>query len=242
MRDQDVITQLVDLHDHIQPPAAPADEDVRRGQRLVRRRRLVSATAVAAVVVLGVGIAQISLSDGERGLEPAPAPSPTVAPDPPDQSPGDDDAFAADLRAIVAQVPAWSVPDTQEMFHNSRCAGDWSTAASGASGGNFDVQTNGAQGQVWHEMIGFPSEAVASDAVDQLVENLTSCRTVTWQTREIGRTGAVLASSADGLLWLHQYGAGLSILSVATTDGPPPRGVQNEVAELMSAYVRIADN
>ena len=28
MRDQDVITQLVDLHDHIQPPAAPADEDV----------------------------------------------------------------------------------------------------------------------------------------------------------------------------------------------------------------------
>jgi hypothetical protein len=56
MKDQDVITRLVELHDHIHVPTTPAGEDTLRGERLVRRRRTVSFAAVAAAVVLTVGV------------------------------------------------------------------------------------------------------------------------------------------------------------------------------------------
>ena len=167
MRDRDVITRLVELHDHIQAPGTPPTEDVLRGERRVRRRRTVSAVVVAAAVVLAVGIAQPWLSDGPRDVQPAPAPSPTVASDPAEGSPGDDELFATELRKIVAQVPDWSVADAQELLLNTPCAGSWSSAATGFSGGNFDVRTNGEAGQVWHARMGFPSEAEASDAIDR---------------------------------------------------------------------------
>lgn len=233
MRDQDVITLLAELHDHIQAPATPVGEAALRGRRLVRRRRTVSVAAVAAAVVLAVGVAQSSLSDGRRDLQPAPASSLPAPSDPAEASPSNGEIFETEFREIVARVPGWSIADTQPMFNNAPCAGNWSSAATGAGGGNFDVSTNGEPGQVWAESIRFPSAAEASDAVDRLAENLASCKTVAWQAEPIAQTGAVLVSSADGLIWVHQNGEELSILEVATTDGPPPLGVQVEVADLM---------
>lgn len=236
MRDQDVITRLVDFHDHIQAPATPAAEDTHRGERLVRRRRTASVAAVAAAVVLAVGTAQASLSNGQHDLQPAPAPSSPAPSDRAEASPDDDEIFETELRKIVAQVPDWSIANIQPMFNNAPCAGHWSSASTGSGGGNFDVWTSGQVGQVWHQVMGFPSAAEASDAVDRLVDNLASCTTVAWQTQPIAHTGAVLASSADGLMWIHQNGEELSILEAATTDGPPPLAVQIEVADLMSEF------
>jgi hypothetical protein len=234
MRDRDVITRLVELHDHIQAPGTSAAEDAVRGERRVRRRRTVSAVVVAAAVVLAVGIAQAWVSDGPRDVQPAPAPSPTVASDPAEESLQDDELFASELRRIVAQVPGWSIADAQELLLSAPCAGSWSSAATGFSGGNFDVRTNGEAGQVWHGRMGFPSAAEASHAIDRLVDNLASCTTVAWQTRPIAGAGSVLASSPDGLAWIHQDGEGVSILEMVTTDGPPPLGVQVEIADLLA--------
>lgn len=231
MRDQDVITRLVELHDRIQAPFTPAGEDAIRGKRLVRRRRASSIVAAAAAVVVAVGIVQ---SDGRRDLQPAPAPSLPAPSDPAEASP-DGVVFETELRKIVARVPDWSIANTQRMFTNEPCAGDWSLAAGGFGGGNIDVRTNGELGQVWHEVMGFSSAADAAESVDRLVENLTSCKTVAWRTQPIAQTGALLAFSADGLIWVQQNGDELSILQAATTDGPPPLDVQGEIADLMSS-------
>lgn len=244
MRDQDVISRLAEFHDHIQAPAAVAREDVLRGQRLLRRRRTVSvaaAAAAAAAVVVAVGIAQASLSDDQSELQPAPAPTLPAPSDPGERSPDFDmtfEAFEREVRKIVARVPDWSIANSQRIFTSEPCAGDWSPAGTGWSGGNFDVRTNGELGQVWHDLTGFPSAALASDAVDRLIENLASCKTVAWESRPIAQTGAVLASSADGLIWVQQNGKELSILHAVTTDGPPPLDVQVEIADLMSSNLK----
>lgn len=235
MRDQDVITRLVELHDHIQPPVTPAGEDALRGERLVRRRRTVSVAAVAAALVMAVGVVQASLSDGQRELQPAPAPSLPSPSESAAPSPDNGDVFAAEFRKIVARVPGWSIADTDPTLDIGPCAGDWLSQTTGSGGGNFDVSTNGRPGQVWHERKGFPSAASAADAVDRLVGNLASCTTAAWQTEPIARTGAVLVSSADGLMWVQKSGDGLSTLEVATTDGPPPLDVQVEIADLMGS-------
>ena len=80
MIDDDVISRLVELHDHIRVPATPPREDALRGERLVRRRRAASALAAGAAVVLTVGVAQVVLSGGRGSQEPAPQPSPTGPP------------------------------------------------------------------------------------------------------------------------------------------------------------------
>ena len=235
MIEDDVITRLVELHDHIQAPATPAGEDALRGERLVRRRRTVSFAAVAAAVVLTAGLVQAALPDGSGELQPAPAPTFPAPSDPvgPLRVPGD--PFATEFNKIVWQVPDWSIADVQEIFHNGPCAGDWSSSGVGGSGGNFDVRTNGELGQVWGDMIRFPSAAQASAAVDRLVKGLASCEEVTWQVQPIARTGAVMAFSADGLIWVQQRGTSISTLSAVTNDGPPPQDVQVEIADLMSS-------
>ena len=238
MRDQDVITRLVELHDHIHAPATPAGEDTLRGERLVRRRRTVSVAAVAAAVVLTVGLVQASLSDDSSELQPTPAPSSPSPSDSVEPLRIEGDPFATEFNKIVAQVPDWSIADIQEMFTNEPCAGDWSLTAGGFSGGNFDVRTNGERGQVWHTGIGFPSAAQASAAVDRLVKNLASCEEVAWQTQPIAQTGAVLASSAHGLVWIQQNGKELSTLDAVTNDGPPPLAIQVEIADLMRSDLR----
>jgi hypothetical protein len=151
----------------------------------------------------------------------------------------DGDRFATEFNKVVAQVPDWAIADIQEMFHSSPCAGDWSSAAGGAGGGSFDVRTNGQDGQVWHEEMGFQSTTKASEAVERLKENLTSCTFVDWQAWPVAQAGTVLASSDQGLLWVHHRGKGLSILSAVTDDGPPPLDVQVEIADLMSSSLAI---
>ena len=238
MRDQDVITRLVELHDHIHAPATPAGEDTLRGERLVRRRRTVSVAAVAAAVVLTVGLVQASLLNDPSELQPTPAPSSPAPSDSVEPLRIEGDPFATEFNKIVAQVPDWSIADIQEMFTTEPCAGDWSSTARGAGGGNFDVRTNGEPGQVWHIARGFPSAAQASAAVDRLVRNLASCNEVAWQTQPIAQTGAVLASSALGLVWIHQNGKELSTLDAVTNDGPPPLAIQVKIADLMRSDLR----
>ncbi len=80
--EDDIITRLVELHDHIHAPATAPRHDALRGKRLVRRRRTLSALAASAVVVLTVGIAQAVLPDGPSTLMPAPQPSSSVATSP----------------------------------------------------------------------------------------------------------------------------------------------------------------
>lgn len=238
MKDQDVITRLVELHDHIHTPATPAGEDTLRGERLVRRRRSVSIAAVAATVVLTVGFVQASLSDDSSELQPPPAPSSPAPSDSVGPLRVEGDPFATEFNKIVARVPDWSIADTQELFTNEPCAGRWSSTARGAGGGNFDVRTNGEPGQVTHIAMGFASAAQASAAVDRFVRNLASCQEVAWQTQPIAQTGAVLASSPDGLVWIQQNGKELSTLDVVTNDGPPPLAIQVEIADLMRSDLR----
>lgn len=56
MIDDDAITRLVELHDHIKAPATPPAADALRGRRMLRRRRAVAigVTAAAVVTVLGI--------------------------------------------------------------------------------------------------------------------------------------------------------------------------------------------
>ncbi|MGA8846019.1 MAG: hypothetical protein WB471_05335 [Nocardioides sp.] len=180
---------------------------------------------------------QATLSNDPSDVQPAPAPSsPTPSP-PVEPLRIDGDAFATRFNKIVARVPDWSIDNIQQIFTTEPCAGDWTSAAGGAGGGNFDVRTNGEPGQVWHDVIGFPTTAYASAAVDRLVENL-ACTDVAWRTQPIAQTGAVLASSTQGLIWIHQHRNELSTLNAVTDDGPPPLAIQVEIADLMSSYLQ----
>jgi hypothetical protein len=108
MIEDDIITRLVEFHDHIQAPATPSRLDAFRGERLVRRRRTVSVAAVAAVVVLTVGIVQASLSDGQRvQVRPPRAPSPT-----PTESPSTGGEWT--LERIRAEGSPWGEMPTTE--------------------------------------------------------------------------------------------------------------------------------
>jgi len=73
--EHDVLSQLVDYHDHISAPLVPLADDLRRGRGRVRRNRgLLAAGAALGVVSM---IAAVSLSEGGRSAdEPQPAHSP----------------------------------------------------------------------------------------------------------------------------------------------------------------------
>lgn len=77
MIDDDVITRIVELHDHIAAPDTPPGADVFRGQRMLRRRRTGFVVAAAAAVVVAVlGIGAVGHQAGDR-VEPArPVPTP----------------------------------------------------------------------------------------------------------------------------------------------------------------------
>ena len=73
MNEDEIITRLVDFHEHIETTATAPELDAQRGQRLVRRRQTVSGLAAAAAVIVTVGIVQVALSDNEHSEQPAPS-------------------------------------------------------------------------------------------------------------------------------------------------------------------------
>ena len=86
--EHDVMSRLVDYHDHISAPHVPVADDLRRGRGRVRRTR----GLVAGGVALGLAgvIAVVSLSDGGRSADDVPQPAhspalttPLVAPESP---------------------------------------------------------------------------------------------------------------------------------------------------------------
>jgi hypothetical protein len=117
------------------------------------------------------------------------------------------------------------------------CGGQWSAAAGGGSGGTITLSSSGDEASVWSDRLGFPSTTAAADAVDVLIANLASCTAESWRSRPIAQTGAVLAFSDTGVIWIHQKGASVSTLQVPTTDGPPPLAVQVEAAEAIYAWI-----
>lgn len=235
MKDQDVITLLGELHDHIEAPHVRGDVDVLRGQRLVRRRRALSIAAAAAVLVI-IGGAWALLPGQRADVAPAPAPGPT-APTRASESPRDDGAtFRAQVRATLAEVPGWNVADEQ-LVNVQPCDRTWSSAASGYGGGGFGVRTNGEAGKVWAATVGFASAAETSESVDRLVDDVAQCGGATSEVVAIEGTRAVVVSSGGGVMWVQQHGTTLAILVAATGDGLPPRDVQVEIADLLSAHL-----
>jgi hypothetical protein len=226
-------TLVTDVTAGTRPPGASAAIKQAHGRRV----RVVAAAAVAAVAFIGVGggLAAGILSDSDRisPVEPTlPSPEPPTAQESTEPSPGSDEYFEVELRKILTQVPDWAVTNADPTILHP-CGGDWSESATGGGGGNFGIRTPGEPPSVWHDAVGFPSADKASGAVSVLVENLESCTAVVWRTQPIPQTRAVLASSADGVIWIDEKGDLVSTLQVPTTDGPPPVDVQIEVAELM---------
>jgi hypothetical protein len=74
--DLDVVSRLMDYHDHIAPPTVPVAHDVRRGRRRVARRRTLAAGGVA-LVVAGVVLTASLVTRNDPGGPPVPAPSPS---------------------------------------------------------------------------------------------------------------------------------------------------------------------
>ena len=209
----------------------------RRATRRGRRRVvMVAAAGALAFIAVGGGLTAGSLGGSDRLSpigEPTTPPSPTTVQESVEPAPESLTVLTAELHAIFAQVPGWAITNNPtftdyDYAFNGPCSGDWGKGAK--SGGDGGVAKAGIGG------LGFPSEAKAADAAARFVENLESCTATAWRTQPIAETGAVLASSADGVAWIQQKGADVQVLQVPTTDGPPPVGVQVQVAEWMVAY------
>jgi hypothetical protein len=120
-----------------------------------------------------------------------------------------------------------------------RCGGEWLGEGAGGAGANLGLSVSPGDPPpvaTGTELEGFNSPAQTSDAVDRLIGNLTSCKAESWGSQPIGQTGAVLAFSDAGVVWIHQRGTSVATLEVATTDGPPPLAVQVEVADLIYSW------
>jgi hypothetical protein len=78
--DLDVLTRLIDYHDHITAPEIPLAEDLRRGRRRVARRRAMAVGGVAAAAAAVVLTASLITRTGTDNEPPQPAPSPTETP------------------------------------------------------------------------------------------------------------------------------------------------------------------
>ncbi len=228
---------VADVSTGIRPPGA------RGAIKQARRRRwkvAIAAVAAVSVIAAGSGFAAANLGGSGR-LSPLEGPA-LASPQPPtisesaEAAPGSDAFFRARLQESLAHVPGWAISDNAPTILHP-CGGDWSVGAGGGSGGNITFDSSVDPMSVWSANIGFSSAAQASDAATRLVENLNSCTDLQWRTEPIKRSGAVLASSTLGVIWIHQRGAGVAMLEVPTADGPPPLDVQVEVADLVWATI-----
>jgi hypothetical protein len=213
-----------------------------------RRRAGVAIAAVGAVafIAVGGGLAAGTLGSNEQPSPIAPpsvpsSESPSVQ-DGAEESPASLEAFGTELDEIFVQVTGWAIsdpfPDDYDYAFNGPCSRNWGKGATSGYDGGAP-----APGPVGTPVLpigmggyGFSSEAEASDAAGTFVESLESCAATAWRTQPIAQTGAVLAFSATGAAWIQQVGTHVDVLQVPTTEGPPPRGVQVDVAEWMVAY------
>ena len=131
----DIITRLVEFHDHIQAPATAPALDAMRGERLVRRRRTLSALATSAVLVLTVGIVQAVLPDGQSTLVPAPQPSPSVTTSP-----------SPSLTTSPSPSPASS-----NSAATSSTSGEWTPERIRAVGSPGDLMLPTESGLAWRQ-------------------------------------------------------------------------------------------
>lgn len=230
--DQLLDTLVADVRAGTHAPGASAAIKQAHG-----RRTTIAAAAAVAVIAVGGGLVAGPLGTGD----PPPAGGPTLAPpEPPttqetgEASPDSDEDFRRDLRRALTQTPDWSVTDVPRNLIMEACDGDWAPGA-GLAAGSIGVGARGEDPDVWAEVLTFSSAAEAADAVAIHVKNLTSCNATAWRTQPIAQTGAVLASSAEGVIWINHWGTKVERLVAATTDGPPPLDVQVEVARLIGA-------
>ena len=215
------------------------DELKLRATRRGRRRVVMVATAGAvAFIAVGGGLSAGSLGSsdqllwvGEPPVSSSESPPVQESAEPPDSL----DAFGTELDAILEQVPSWAItddyPSGYDYAFNGRCSGNWGEGATGGGDGGVPGRSAAGMGH-----LGFLTVAQASDAAARFVENLTSCTATEWRTQPIPRTGAVLASSPGAVAWIQRTGDTVDVLQVRTNHGPPPFGVQVEVAEWMVAY------
>ena len=229
--DQLFDTLVADVTTGSRPPGAPTAI----GQ--ARRRRARAAVMAAGVVVLiAVGGGLVAGTTGSDRVSPSDEPKqsssglPTVKPTSDPARSGD--PFATELRRIVAQAPTWTLTDTASMSSDSSfavCAGHW--GAGGFGGGTMNLGTAAEPATAVGMTYGV--RGVPSEAVNRLVHNLASCTAYSWRSQPVADTGAVLAYSADGVVWVQRRGTQISTLEVGTAEGPPPLTVQIEVADLM---------
>ena len=74
--EHDVLSQLVDYHDHIAAPTVPLADDVRRGRRRVARRRTLAIGGVA-ITVAGIVLTASLVTRSDPDSAPQPTHSPT---------------------------------------------------------------------------------------------------------------------------------------------------------------------
>lgn len=227
-------TLVAEVNTSTRAPGAPS------AVRQAKRRHATTAAAAALLMVAAIGgVAALTGSGGERDSlinQPAAPSAKPTGPESFEERPLSAAAFRDQVGEALTAVPGWALNDSDPTMLNP-CGGSWASTAQGGSGGNFDIPSAGAGRQVWSESLGFPTSEGAADAVVTLAENLTSCTTLTWRIQPIAQTGALLATSPLGAVWIRRNDAGVAILQVPTADGPPPLEVQVGIAELIAAPI-----
>ena len=225
-------------------PSPNLDERERRATRRGRRRVVTVAGAVAYIAV-GGGLAAGALGGSDQlspiGETTTPSAQSPSVPESAEASPTSYEALGTQLHAITTQVPGWAVimnPDYTDYdnANNGPCSGNWGKGATSGSDGGVPPPPS-RRSSIGMGILRFPSDTRASDAAARLVQNLASCNKTPWRTEPIAQTGAVLASSPNGVAWIQQTGDWITVLGAPTTDGPPPLDVQIEVAEWMDAHI-----
>jgi len=248
---------VTDVSARTRAPGAPT------AIKQARRRRAkvaVAAAGAVAFIAVGGGLAAGTFGGSDRV---SPIGEPTTAPESPtvqesvEASPGSPGFFTQELGKTLTQVPDWAITDNDPASSSSPvgtdlfrvtdpgpCWQEWesSEGMSWTTGGPFSISTPGTNDEALVVIGGytFRSAAEASDAVARHADWLASCTAAAWRTRPIAQTGAVLASSADRVVWMQRTGHHVMTLQVNTTDGPPPLGVQVEVADLMWEEIMVA--
>ena len=220
--------------------AVPHLDDLER--RAVRRGRRRAARVGAAIVAVIAGTA-IAFAGADREAGPAPADRPqlerSAAPDTersgplPPMSP---ERFEMEVRATLARASGWVVLDSDPWLLPGACEGDWAESG-GFGGGSFSVATSERPASVWADKLHFPTARRAAAAVNGLPDYFAPCAE-TWQTAPVAQTGAVLAYSDEGVVFVQRQGSSVATLQIPTADGPPSADVQAEIVELLEAYAR----